>query len=82
MKLMALIGINPTLTHAMPDIRAVNAQQRLCYFKDEFPLQNFEYYSYQNCLTECRMNIILKMCGCIPVIYVNENGKTVVPHKN
>lgn len=79
---MALIGINPTLTHAMPDIRAVNAQQRLCYFKDEFPLQNFEYYSYQNCLTECRMNIILKMCGCIPVIYVNENGKTVVPHKN
>lgn len=74
MKVMAQLGMNPTLTHSSSDLRSLSVKERGCYYKDEFPLQNFGYYTYQNCLTECRMNLSRYYCGCIPVIYLNEQG--------
>lgn len=75
-KIMAFVGLSPTMTHSTPDLRSLSVRERGCYFRDEFSLLNFRYYTYQNCLTECRMNLTWDYCGCIPLIYVNEYGNS------
>lgn len=49
-------------------------QQRGCRFHSESNLTHYKVYSKNLCLSECRLNLVLKRCGCIPYFYPN-NGK-------
>ncbi|XP_044750328.1 sodium channel protein Nach-like [Coccinella septempunctata] len=81
MKVTALLGVNPSRTYSTDNFRSLSIRERACYFEDELPLKNFKHYTYQNCLTECRMNLTQYYCGCIPVVYINEDDLIAPNHK-
>ncbi|CRL02236.1 CLUMA_CG015089, isoform A [Clunio marinus] len=46
--------------------------QRNCRFHSESNLTHFKVYTKYLCMSECRLNIALDLCGCIPWFYFNE----------
>jgi acid-sensing ion channel, other len=44
-------------------------QQRGCRFHSESNLTHYKVYSKNLCLSECRLNLVLKHCGCMPHFY-------------
>lgn len=68
-------SVQPTVSYATESVRKLAINERNCAFSDEIQLHNFEKYSHQNCLAECRMNITKELCGCLPFYYVNAYGK-------
>lgn len=69
----AFITITPESTYSTPAIAAMPAAVRACFFGSERPLDVMQSYTYINCMTECRSNLLLKMCACIPYNFPN-NG--------
>lgn len=51
--------------------------QRGCRFHSESNLTHYKVYSKLLCLSECRLNIALEHCGCIPYFYPN-NSKSAM----
>jgi acid-sensing ion channel, other len=47
--------------------------QRGCRFPSESNLTHYKYYSKQLCFSECRLNLVMKHCGCIPHFYPNRS---------
>ncbi|KAF5307122.1 hypothetical protein FQR65_LT07106 [Abscondita terminalis] len=43
--------------------------QRYCRFSEESNLKHSPVYSYNFCRIECRINLCLKLCNCIPYYY-------------
>lgn len=66
--------MSPESTYSTPAIRTLGVQDRNCYFKDEVKLNVMQSYTYTNCMTECRSNLLYKLCDCVPYNYPN-NGK-------
>ncbi|GFG36325.1 hypothetical protein Cfor_05944, partial [Coptotermes formosanus] len=51
-------------------VRWMNVESRQCWFDDEVAvLQSSPSYSFQTCITECRMKVFQEKCGCIPFFY-------------
>ncbi|XP_069704777.1 sodium channel protein Nach-like [Periplaneta americana] len=50
-----------------PLIRQVSIEGRGCRFPDEKPdyYKRYKYYSYSTCVTECRIEEMLKSCNCV-----------------
>lgn len=46
--------------------------QRKCRFNSESNLTHYDFYSKNLCLSECRLNLAMKHCGCIPFFYPNQ----------
>lgn len=69
----AFITITPESTYSTASIAGMAVADRACYFGAERPLNVMQSYTYINCMTECRSNLLLKMCDCIPYNYPN-NG--------
>ncbi|XP_050440596.1 sodium channel protein Nach-like isoform X2 [Adelges cooleyi] len=63
------ITINPYYVKSEDNVRKLKLSQRLCLFPDESRLLTLNEYDYQQCITECRINIIRQFCNCIPFIY-------------
>lgn len=70
----SFISVIPTLMYTTEAIKYTEISERNCVFTWEKSLKYFANYSYDNCLTECRLDIIKKLCGCVPFIYWNING--------
>lgn len=47
--------------------------RRNCYFSDEGSLKYFMKYSLESCLHECRSEMALKTCGCIPISNIRKS---------
>lgn len=47
--------------------------QRGCRFPSESNLTHYKYYTKQLCYSECRLNLVMKHCGCIPHFYPNKS---------
>lgn len=47
--------------------------QRGCRFHSESNLTHYKVYSKHICLSECRANIAMDRCGCIPYFYPNKS---------
>lgn len=60
------ISVIPNVIISERDVRDVPLTQRKCYFEDEKPLRNTKRYSFDSCMMECRVDTIVKLCGCIP----------------
>lgn len=50
--------------------------QRGCRFHSESNLTHYKVYSKLLCLSECRVNLAMKVCGCIPYFYPNKSKLT------
>lgn len=69
------ISVNPTQSYATPAYRSMSYEVRECLFDGERKLHIFNKYSWVNCMTECRILILHKYCGCVPYFVRNNNGK-------
>lgn len=66
---VATFTITPTVIESDESVRSMSVKQRNCYFKNENYLEFNTKYSAENCMAECRMKIILRLCKCIPFYY-------------
>ncbi|XP_059221727.1 pickpocket protein 11 [Stomoxys calcitrans] len=62
----SFVHINPESTYATNEIYKMNIEERNCLFPHERRLMIMQRYTFTNCMWECRINYILKSCGCIP----------------
>ncbi|BFF93891.1 sodium channel protein Nach [Drosophila madeirensis] len=69
----SFVRINPESTYATNDIRRMDLSLRNCLFGSEREMRGLKRYSFINCMFECRVVMILDLCGCIPP-YVHNNG--------
>ncbi|XP_023247579.1 sodium channel protein Nach-like [Copidosoma floridanum] len=58
-------------------VRSLSNSQRNCWFTDEKQLSTSSIYSYQSCITECRIKYIQRYCDCVPFYYPNFNNDRV-----
>ncbi|XP_076376992.1 sodium channel protein Nach [Megalopta genalis] len=74
----AFLTVKPKETYATENVRELPVSERRCVFADEWQeakpyyserMYPFARYSYQNCLTQCRANVIKTKCGCVPYYY-------------
>lgn len=63
------VAVVPNVVVSKPEVRSLPLTQRNCLFNDEQRLRTTDTYSYQSCLTECVVDTILEICGCIPFYY-------------
>ena len=56
-----------------------NKRNNVCYFPDDKNLTYFGSYSKDNCLMECHIQQISKMCGCIPW-FIPRNSEYDLPN--
>jgi hypothetical protein len=51
-------------------VRWIDVASRRCWFDDEVAVvRSSPSYSFQTCITECRMKVLQEKCGCIPFFY-------------
>lgn len=55
------------------DFKETFISQRGCRFHWESDLMHFKVYSKLLCLSECRLQVVLDHCGCIPYFYPNKS---------
>ncbi|XP_013140291.1 PREDICTED: uncharacterized protein LOC106104709 [Papilio polytes] len=64
-------------TKISKELRSASIQVRQCRFLDEPISTRYPVYSYNNCLLECRIQLIKKLCGCVPHFYkITGNERT------
>ncbi|XP_023158401.1 pickpocket protein 28-like isoform X2 [Ceratitis capitata] len=78
----SFVRLLPTQLIAHKKLRNLSRKQRNCLFEEESKLNVFSYYSYENCVYECRTEILITHCGCIPPhIYTKYSNFTVCSYK-
>ncbi|KAJ9586858.1 hypothetical protein L9F63_019540 [Diploptera punctata] len=73
----AFLQVSAASTYSTPEVRALKKQQRQCLFEDEHSEANMttenshhqDDYTYSNCLIQCRMNYMDKLCHCAPYFF-------------
>ena len=76
---LTFYSIPPWVTYSTPEVRKVPIKNRGllgCLFPDEMVMRKMKLYSYNNCITECRENYTLELCGCTPFYYPNSGKYT------
>ncbi|KAJ8920056.1 hypothetical protein NQ315_011710 [Exocentrus adspersus] len=58
-------------------IKSLGVQQRKCRFYYESDLRHSPVYSYVLCRMDCRANLAIKLCGCVPHFYRKLDGEKV-----
>jgi hypothetical protein len=55
--------------YSTSDVRSLRISQRKCRFLEESDLDISPVYSYNLCRMQCRMDLAMRLCGCIPHFY-------------
>ncbi|XP_026469527.1 sodium channel protein Nach-like [Ctenocephalides felis] len=63
------ILVQPTLLASAPEVRSMPPDQRRCWYPHEHVSRLSNKYNFDNCVTECRVDTILRLCDCIPFYY-------------
>lgn len=58
------ISVRPTETICSDQVRQLTIEDRQCVFSEERPSPYFPRYSEVNCEYECRIQKMVKACGC------------------
>ncbi|XP_059055766.1 sodium channel protein Nach-like [Achroia grisella] len=62
-------GVQVRSTRASSKLRDIPLSYRNCRFFDEPVGERYPVYSYNHCMLECRIQMIIKLCGCVPHFY-------------
>ena len=56
-------------------VEDLSIDQRKCFFNDEVELKHIrnEPYTYPGCLRDCKINLALDFCGCLPPFHIPFN---------
>ncbi|KAJ9578620.1 hypothetical protein L9F63_005110 [Diploptera punctata] len=69
-KKMVTVSLNAQAVESVSEVRSLSVSQRQCWFNgEEEVLKSTNEYSYQTCITECRIRVLSEKCGCIPFFY-------------
>ncbi|XP_045765303.1 sodium channel protein Nach-like [Maniola jurtina] len=63
------IYITATTVYTSPEAAKLSVGQRSCRFKHENNLQHNSVYTYTMCRMECRVQLCLHYCQCVPYFY-------------
>ncbi|KAL4706228.1 hypothetical protein ACJJTC_013771 [Scirpophaga incertulas] len=63
------VKVQPMVYQTSEGLRRLDAAMRRCWFHDEVSLAHSNRYSFETCHTECRMDMFMKRCNCIPYKY-------------
>ncbi|XP_039286817.1 sodium channel protein Nach-like isoform X2 [Nilaparvata lugens] len=63
------IGVAALSIYSSSEVYDLNIHQRQCQFLWESNLQISPVYTYNACRMQCRYNLGLKLCGCVPHVY-------------
>ncbi|PZC76567.1 hypothetical protein B5X24_HaOG204466 [Helicoverpa armigera] len=63
------IKVEPMVFQSDSNVRRVEPENRGCWFHDEVVLSHTNRYSYETCVTECRMKNYMDACKCVPYKY-------------
>jgi hypothetical protein len=67
---LVTVMLEAQVIQSMDTVRRINVESRQCWFDDEVAVvQSSPTYSFQTCITECRMKVFQEKCGCIPFFY-------------
>jgi acid-sensing ion channel, other len=71
-EIYSVVSMQETISDAT--IRKLRLKQRKCLFKNEakFKYHKNEEYSHSTCMKECRIDRAMKICGCLPPVYLTE----------
>ncbi|RZF32442.1 hypothetical protein LSTR_LSTR001906 [Laodelphax striatellus] len=61
---MTIIEVVPELITTSDNLKSWSPQKRGCYYNHERKLKMFSLYTYNNCETECIVNITINRCKC------------------
>ncbi|XP_049871801.1 sodium channel protein Nach-like [Pectinophora gossypiella] len=62
-------GVQVWTTKISEELRLAPMRLRKCRFISEPISERYPIYTYNHCLLECRIQMIIKLCGCIPHFY-------------
>ncbi|XP_011187206.2 sodium channel protein Nach [Zeugodacus cucurbitae] len=83
LKQETFVGIRPTETYCSKEVKALSVEERQCVLSHEFPLKHFEKYVGVNCELECRLQNMLKICGCLTYFfYTNDTQERICSFKD
>ncbi|PSN55272.1 hypothetical protein C0J52_05822 [Blattella germanica] len=70
------VKVSPAVTVTNEAVRNLAPKERNCIFPDERQLTIYHTYTQPGCLTECRINFIVKECGCTPYYFDLNHDQT------
>ncbi|XP_072938380.1 pickpocket protein 28-like [Epargyreus clarus] len=62
-------GLSVWSTRIAEELRPKSTLLRKCRFVNEPLSKRYPVYSYNHCILECRIGIIIQLCGCVPHFY-------------
>ncbi|CAH1644604.1 unnamed protein product [Spodoptera littoralis] len=71
------IKVEPMVFQSDSNVRRVEPQYRGCWFHDEVLLSHTNRYSYETCVTECKMKNYMDACDCVPYKYPREKSTRI-----
>ncbi|XP_024941934.1 pickpocket protein 28 isoform X2 [Cephus cinctus] len=63
------IILSGTIVESVKSVRDLTLERRNCWYSDEMKLRITNRYSFESCVTECKLNYIIKLCECAPFYY-------------
>ncbi|XP_017785353.1 PREDICTED: sodium channel protein Nach-like [Nicrophorus vespilloides] len=63
------VSVTPQITYVSDDLVDVHPKDRNCLMSYERKLDKFRLYTRRNCMTQCRMDVVRRRCGCYPFYY-------------
>lgn len=69
--------IKPVVIKASENIRAMDLQDRKCYFDNEFRLKYFKHYTKYHCDMEVLSDTTFERCGCVPFNYIRNQSMNI-----
>ncbi|XP_058804612.1 pickpocket protein 28-like, partial [Phymastichus coffea] len=65
------VMLSGSIVASEANVKTLDLTRRNCWFNDEVKLSISSVYSYQSCITECRIRYIRRYCNCVPFFYPN-----------
>ncbi|KAI5651399.1 amiloride-sensitive sodium channel domain-containing protein [Phthorimaea operculella] len=64
-------GVQMWVTKTTDEVKEAEIRLRKCRYEllDEPTSERYPVYSYNRCMLDCRIQMILKVCGCVPHFY-------------
>ncbi|XP_075991415.1 sodium channel protein Nach-like [Anticarsia gemmatalis] len=69
-----LIALSPERTYTTPGVRSFSPEARQCYYSDEVKIGTFRHYSFHNCMTHQKVQLVKKSCKCVPLFFPKEDN--------
>lgn len=75
---MGTVKVSPSVSESSRELGWMRPTIRNCFFTDERRLSITEVYTQTNCLLECRLRTMVRMCQCLPYFYGNLLRKRIL----